>query len=336
MSRHFGIRLVALLAFLPVAVIPVVVISGCGEQSEKTDSQPQPDQYPPAETVPFIDALGRELEVTIGAERIVSLSPSNTELVYAVGAEDRLVGVTSYCNYPEAARTKEVVGGYDPTSIDLEQIISLKPDLVLASNRFHQPIIESLESLEIPAVGVEPSTLGKLLTAIEFLGQVTEREQNAGELTAALKQRVEAIRNSHPPAEKRLKVFFLLWEDPLATAGETSFIHEIIELAGGRNLFEDLEGDYIPINEESLLARNPDVIVVGGRHEANAAPSRILQRDTWRDLTAIREHRIIEIDGDWIARPGPRMVDAIEDLARQLNKINSAEGSEQAGSDDRP
>ncbi|HEY66539.1 MAG TPA: cobalamin-binding protein [Caldilineae bacterium] len=317
----------------PVAVSPTptpVPPTATPMPPTPTPVPPTPTPIPPTATpaaseatfpLSLVDGLGREVTIDRVPARIVSLAPSNSEILFAVGAGDQVVGVTKYCNYPpEACESKEIVGGFSAKSISVEKILALEPDLVLAAGKIHQPIIEALEQLDIPVVALTASTFDDVYANIELVGRLTAHEEQAAEVIAEMKARVAAVTEAVAsiPEEQRLKVFWETWDEPLMTAGPSTFIGQMIELAGGINIFADVTEDYPQISAEEVVQRNPDVILGPDSHGEKLTPEQVAQRPSWSQINAVKNGRIHLVNGDIVSRPGPRLAEGLEAIARAL------------------
>jgi len=263
-----------------------------------------------------IDRLNREVRFKATPRRIISLMPAATELMYAIGAGPQLVGVTKNCNYPPEAETLERVGGGTMESISREKIVSLKPDLVLCKWDHHQPLMETLQQFNIPALAIGPETLEQLFGEATMLGDITGHTEEATQLIAEMQLRLEKInaRVDSIPLSQRRKVFYEVWDDPLMTAGPGSFIGEALRLAGMQNIFEDATANYPKVSDEVVVARNPDVIFSPSTHASRVSLEKMLQRQGWGEVTAIREKQVFIVNGDHISRCGPRLLEAIEEM----------------------
>jgi len=263
-----------------------------------------------------VDRLKREVRFDATPKRIVSLMPAATELMFAIGAGPQLVGGTKNCNYPHEADALERVGGGTMESISREKIISLKPDLVLCKWDHHQPLMETLAKFNIPALAIGPETLNELFAEATMLGDVTGHAAEAERLIVQMRLRLEGInrRVRLVPPSKRRKVFYEVWDDPLMTAGPGSFIGEALRLAGMQNIFEDATGNYPKVSDEVVVARNPDVIFSPSTHASRVSLEKMLQRQGWGAVSAIKQKQVFIVDGDHISRCGPRLLDAIEEM----------------------
>jgi iron complex transport system substrate-binding protein len=287
-----------------------------GQRPSPASPSASADGFP----VTVVDGLGRRVTLPRRPDRIVSLAPKNTELLFALGADDRVVGVTSYCNYPPAARTREQIGGFSAKSQSVEKILALKPDLVAAAGELHESMIAELERLRIPVVSLGAESLAELDRELVLLGRLTGRETVAARLTEQMKARVARVTatvESIEPA-KRATVFYHVWSEPLTAAGPKCYLGELISLCGGINIINDVQQRYPHISQEILLARDPDVILAPSAETEPMTIERLKARPGWSQLKAVRSGRIYLIDGDLVSRCGPRLVDALEIMARSI------------------
>jgi len=267
------------------------------------------------------DALGRQVLVKALPQRIVSLAPSNTERLFAVGAWRTVVGVTTVDTYPPEVATVRKVGGFVPKSISVETIVSLKPDLVLAAGELQRPTIEALERLGLVVVAIEdPESFDEVYAAITLVGRLTGHEQEASRVVQAMRARLVRVQQAAAalPPEQRVTVFYEVYDAPLMTAGPSTIIGQMLEMAGGINIFADLKGRYPQVSSEEVVQRNPACILgLKGRMLA-LTPTQIGQRPGWTHITAVQRHCIHLLDDDTVARPGPRLAEALEAIARAL------------------
>ena len=262
----------------------------------------------------IVDDAGRKVLIPQAPGRIVSLAPSNTEILFAIGAGDQVVGVTDYCNYPQEAHEKDKVGGFsDP---NLEAIVALAPDLVLGTN-FNDGVIEDLAQLGIRGLVISPGTVEEVLTAIERVGYAVGRDGEAGALAENLRERLLAV-EEYIAGKERPRVLYQVWHDPLMVAGPGSFVDNAITLAGGDNIAWVAARGYPRFSSEVVVLRDPEVILSPKTHGSGAVADAPLPPG-WEDLTAVKEGRVYSIDADMIARAGPRIVAAIEEVARILH-----------------
>jgi iron complex transport system substrate-binding protein len=268
----------------------------------------------------IVDGLGRKVTINTIPQRIVSLAPSNTEILFALGLEDKVVGVTEYCNYPEAAKAKPKVGGF--STVDIEKVVSLKPDLVLATHIHSKTIIPALENLGITVVALTPGSINGVLDSIKLAGKITGQDKEATELIKELGTRIEAIADKKQklPTGQRPRVFYVTWHDPLMTAGTGTLSNDVIVQAGGQNIASDIAGDKT-IDLETVIGRDPEVIIVSiGMGTGEDLPWQYIKSEPrLKNTQALLNSRVYKIDGDLIHRPGPRIVDALEQTAQFIH-----------------
>jgi iron complex transport system substrate-binding protein len=267
------------------------------------------------------DALGRHVTLLTVPQRIVSLAPSNTERLFAVGAWPLVVGVTTTDTYPPDVATVRKVGGFVPKSISIETIVSLKPDLVLAAGEIQRPAIEALERLRIPVLAFEdPGSLDEVYAAITLVGQVTERTETARDVISAMRARVERVQKAVAtlPLAQRLTVFYEIHDAPLLTAGSSTMIGQMLTMAGGINLFGDLSGRYPQVSAEEVVKRNPACVLGLAGHKLTLTPAQLRQRPGWERIRAVQRNCIHLLDDDTVARPGPRLAEALEAIVHAL------------------
>lgn len=262
----------------------------------------------------YRDAMQREVILADTPQRVISLVPSVTEILFALEAQERLVAVTDYCTYPPAAQELPSIGNYaDPA---LEQILLFRPDLVIAAADMNRPaLVSKLEQLNIPVFVVYPRTVGETLTTINQLGRLVDRVEAAQILTRTMEQRLDRIGRQVPAGSKPGALVCVMLE-PLTVAGPDTFINDLLRLARGQNKVAEGPLRYPTWNAEALLTSNPQVIIVSA-HPGQPDPVRFFQR--WPQLQAVREERIETINADWLHRPGPRLVQGVEALARALH-----------------
>ncbi len=265
-----------------------------------------------------IDDLGRSVNIEGIPQRIVSLDPSNTEILFALGLGDKVVGVTEYCDYPPEAKDKEKVGKTKPP--DIEKIIALQPDLILAASYQAEDVIPTLEEMKFPVFALAPKNLDEVLKDIEAVGWLTGSDSKASKLVAELESRVKAITDEieRLEPEEKPRVFYICWTDPIYTGGRKTFIDDLIVRAGGENLFADIEG-YKTVDVEAVIARDPEVIIASTMLGAGNAPEWVRSEPLLKNVAARRNERICEIDPHLIDRHGPRIVEGLEDVAKCIH-----------------
>ncbi len=253
-------------------------------------------------------------------QRIVSLSPSATEMLFAIGVGDRVVGVSTACDYPPEAKEKEKVGALGTPS--LEKLLKVDADLMVTTPLRRPEVAARIERLGIRICTVEQRTLEDVYKSIIKLGRITGAEQAANELAAELssQQKEIARRYENIPVENRPRVFLELGADPLITAGRLSFVNDVIEKAGGRNIAASIEKDWIKINPEFLLREDPDIIILSYMRGQGPGKKGLAARIGWDQIKAVREGRIIDdVHPDYLLRPGPRIIEGLRMLAERFH-----------------
>ncbi len=278
---------------------------------------PEASRFP----VTIVDSGGNAVRIATAPRIIVSLSPSLTEILFAVNAGSAVKGVTTYCNYPEDAVKIEKVGGFSAKTISVEKIVSLEPDLVFADLSRHGPIIEALEGYGIAVISTDATSIEDIYDVIEMVGTASGNREKALTLIGSMKSRVARVAEitAGIAMERRPRVFWEVFDDPLMTAGPTTFIGRLIELAGGVNIFSDVTESWPRISHEELLERDPEVLMSSDSHGEKFTVERIKTRTGWEELSAVKSGRIYLFDGDIVSRPGPRIVDAIEMISAALH-----------------
>lgn len=251
------------------------------------------------------------MKINADPKRIISLAPSVTETLFALGLADRIVGVTSYCDYPPEAAQKERVG--DTMRPSIEKIVALKPDLVIASTASQlEQFVRRLDELGVPIYVSNPRSFDDVLASIERIGEITGTNARAVELTRTLRARIAANEQRVSALEKP-RVLFLLGTEPLITVGGASFVSDLIRRAGGVSVSDDAPGDYPMYSLETAVAKQPEVIFLQAG-EADL-PSRLKQ------TPAARSNRVFRLNDDLLLRPGPRIVEGLEQMAEKIHPI---------------
>jgi cobalamin transport system substrate-binding protein len=266
--------------------------------------------------VAVIDDLGRRVTLAAPAQRVISLAPSITESLFAIGAGEQLVGVTTYCDYPPEASSRARVGGM--TNPSIETILSLRPDLVALSMEGNTlEDFAHLTGLSIPVFVTNPRTLSGISHSIEQLGELTGHRGEAQRLVDSLGIRVARIRARTAGHPVRALLFVSL--QPLIAAGRNTFLNEILEAAGAKNIAVGVPGTYPAYSREAVLAEDPDALILTSDLTADIAGLTALFPE-WAGLSAVRKGRVYRVDPDIVSRPGPRAVDALEILFSLLQQ----------------
>jgi len=262
------------------------------------------------------DDRGKLIVLKKTPNRIVSLAPATTEMLFAIGVGDKVVGVTTYCDYPPATKNIPKVGGFINPS--LESIVKLNPDLIVAMRGNPLSLLERLEKMGYPVFALNPKSISDVLIGMKKLGELTGSKE-ANRVVRDLKARLERIRKRVEgiPYERRPKVVIELWDNPLIVFGKGSIGDEVIECAGGKNIIEGKVA-YPQISLETLIEKQPDVIILSHMTKVQNPLKEVKKRANWDKLKAVREGRVYAIDADIIDRPGPRLIQAVEILHRML------------------
>jgi iron complex transport system substrate-binding protein len=270
--------------------------------------------------IEITDQLGRVVKLDKIPQRIISLAPSNTEILFALGLVERVVAVTDYDNYPPEAKQKPTIGGFSTPNI--EKVVALSPDLVLATSIHQKQVIPNLEQRGITVFALAPKTLDEVLEAITLVGKITGEEKAASKLVAEMRTKIRAVtdKTSNLPEAQKPRVFYITWHDPLMTAGAGTLQDELIQKAGGTNVAQNLAG-YAGISLEAIVEANPEVMIAGvGMGTGADAPLQFAMTEPRLRNTDARLHnRVYAIDTDLTGRAGPRIVDALEQFAQYIH-----------------
>jgi iron complex transport system substrate-binding protein len=272
--------------------------------------------------VTLIDDLGCTITVTEKPERIISLAPSNTEILFALGLGENIVGVTEYCNYPPETEAKEKIGSYSTPHI--EKIVNHNPDLVFAAYGNPTGTVEALKRFNLTVIGLNARNLDEILYDLRLVGEITGTSTNASKLVTDMTQRIEATdeRLSALNSEEKPTVLHIIWHDPVWIAGKGTFEDELISRGGGVNI-APAEG-YKTLSLEHLIELNPDVIITPsgtgmGGTQTNFTYQYIINGPRLRDIKAVSTKRVYVINADIVCRAGPRIVEALEEMAKMLH-----------------
>jgi iron complex transport system substrate-binding protein len=258
----------------------------------------------------FTDAVGRKIQVPEKVDRVVSLAPNLTEIIFAVGGGDSLVGVTTFCNFPQ--QTKSIRKVSDTQTPNIENIVALQPQVVFVSTASQlEAFTKVLTEQKINVFVTAPNSLDDIYKSIDTIGKILGTSDRAEDLIREMKSRVAKVRDSTSGME-RPKVFLQIDKNSLYTIGKDSFITDIIARAGGISTTADLATAYPTLSRETALAMNPDVIVIS-ESEGNREPNEI-----FRNSPAVKNGRVYRVNADLLSRPGPRVVEAIEMIAADL------------------
>lgn len=265
----------------------------------------------------FRDEVGRKVIVPFPPKRIISLAPNITEILFDLGLDEEIVGVSIHCNFPEKAKTRVRVGSY--ISLDFERIISLKPDLIIATGAGNtREMVERLEKLSFQTYVIYPKNLDGILLSIDHIGQVVDRKKEATAIINDITRRrgriIELTQGLPRP-----RVFLQIGEAPIVTVGKGSFADDLIRQAGGSNVAGNEKKMYPRFGMEEILKRAPEVIIISSMNPRGDYQKVLQEWTRWKTIPAVKQGRIHLIDSDLIDRPSPRIIDGLEGIARILH-----------------
>mgnify|MGYP000846736403 FL=1 len=300
-GRNWGWRLLG----LGLTLILCLALGGSNLFASTTDAN-----FPTVIT----DGLGRKLEIKQPPQRLIALTPSVTENLFALDLGDRVVGVSSYSDYPAAAVEKPAVG--DAFQLNYEQILLLEPDLIIGDAQLVQNHMAKLEELGLPILAINPTNLQEVMEDLLLIGKAVGAVETAERVIAEMQGKILHVETTVKsfPKEARPLVFVEGWDEPLMTCGPGSFMQELIELAGGENLAADAGGAWVEYSSEMVVARDPEIILL-----TRPYASEVMNRSAWQEIQAVKAGRVIEVDADPFVRTTPRLADALVDLAGILH-----------------
>lgn len=271
---------------------------------------------PPAGQYPMVvtDYEGRQVTIPALPRRIISMAPSNTEILFALGAGDRLVGVDNFSDYPAAAREVPRIG--DLFNPNLEAMVAAQPDLVLAIGGSKR-MWEKLAAAGVPVVVLQPANLRQVMESIQLVGRIIGADAAAAAVVGQMQQQLEVVQLRLSYTTYRPRVFFEVWHDPLMSAGPGSFMDDLIRLGGGTNLAGDAASAWPEVSLEAMVAADPEVILTTNREWAEKVLAGELK--AWANTTAVRRGNVIVLDANLVSRPGPRMIYGLEQVASAMH-----------------
>ncbi len=264
----------------------------------------------------FVDDAGHRIYLSKPPARIVSLAPSITEMLFSLGLDEQIVGVTEFCDYPATAKSKAKVGYSNPS---VEAVVALRPEVVLAPRDFLRPDLQSkFEQLKIPVFVLDARTLEDIPLQIHTLGKMFEKTLAANEVTQRMRRRLAEIRGQVETLPAK-RVLYVLNSQPLITVGPGSFIHQMIGLAGGVNIAAQTGVAYPKLSMETVLKEDPEVLIFPSGEVETVPRSDQQQWRRWDSLSAVKQQRFHEVSSNLLNRPGPRVVEGLEQLARAIH-----------------
>jgi len=265
----------------------------------------------------IVDQLGRPVNLPDNPRRIVALAPNITEIMFALGQQHRLVGATRFSDYPPATVKLPKVGSY--IYLDLEKIVGLKPDLCIAIKDGNpKAVVDRLETLNIPVYAVDPKNLESVIETVSEMGKLLGAQKAAEKLKSDLQSRIQQVEQRVAQTKYRPRVFFQIGISPIVSVGTNTFIHGLIERAGGKNLAEG-SMSYPRFSREQVIALSPEVMVISSMARIEAFDRIKAEWNQWNDIPAVRDRRIFLVDSNRFDRPTPRLVDALEILVRLIH-----------------
>jgi len=308
---------------LLILIFSLALVTGCGITPPKSNPQSDVPQADPTTetTYPLTvkDDSGNNVTISSQPKRIVSMVPSATETLFALGLEENVVAVTKWDDYPVDVQKQAEYVFQDSLNPNVEQILKLNPDLIVLGLMGHDPkSIEAIRNLKVPVITVNPQTLEATYLTIETFGQLTNTQKQANQLVSAMKEKEQAIVKtvSKINSADRLKVWTEV-DDNLFTPGQGTFLNELLTKAGGINIADDVQG-WGQYNSEQVITKNPQVIFETYDYYQKDAVANIIARNGWQNIDAVKNKRVIGLDSNMVTRPGPRIVDGLESIAKAL------------------
>lgn len=312
--KHTPFFACMILAALCLAAVPALAAS--------------PDNRTASQVLTVTDDTGATVTLHGVPERIVSLAPANTEILFALGLGDKVVGVTDYCNYPPEAMTKPSIGGYSTVSV--EKVIALKPDLILADYGNGADVVNRLKGLNQTVIVLNPPDVTGILNDIVMVGHATGTDDNATALVSSLRSRIAAVEKNASALPVHPSIAHVVWNDPLYVSGNGTYQDQVITIAGGTNTFADKQY-WATVGIEEFVAANPDIIIVnsgagmGGGEDAIALAME--NESQFANVAAIKNHHVYVVDSDIMDRGGPRIVDALEIVEADIQNAEASEAT---------
>ena len=317
MNTKYVIATVVIITIIAVAAF--IYVSNQGPTAEELEALQN-----------LVDDTGYVTKMDAFPNKIISLAPSTTEILFALGLDEKVVAVSNYCDYPynfsawfEAGNMTTIGDFNDP---NLEVIYDLEPDLIIATGGVQVPIIDTLRNLDLKVLVLNPASIDGVLQNIELVGNATGKTTEANTLIGNINSRIDAVANTVAGATFTPTVYYEVWYDPtsLWTAGSQAWQNELIEKAGGVNIFNDQDLEYFQSSAEAVIERSPDIIILPEEGMGFGDPfwgslETVKARPGWDSVSAVQNDRLVTVDSNTIARAGPRVADIIEDLAEAFH-----------------
>jgi len=312
-----------LYSLLLVVLLTVGVLAGCAEKKDQVneESKTAVEKKTAEITYPLTltDATKTKVLISKKPEKIVSLIPSNTEIVFALGLDKEVVGVSDFDNYPQAAKKKEKIGGQE---INLEKIISLHPDLVLAHASWASTAEAGIQQLRNAGITVlvvnDAQNFDQVYDSVDLIGKATGETVKAEEMITGMKDKLAEIKTKAAEIKEKKKVLVEVSPAPeIYTPGKNTFMDQMLSVINAENIANDQEG-WIKIDQESMIKRNPDVILTTYGYYVKNAKDQVLSRKGWETVNAVKNKHVVDVDSDRVTRSGPRIVEGVEELAKAV------------------
>lgn len=298
-------------------LLVISLIVGCSVKEEEalieTEGEGNSSKYP----IEITDDSGTTVIFNSKPERIVSLSPSHTEIMYALELDDNIVGVTTYCDYPVEAQEKPKVG--DAFTLNLERIIELGPEMVINYWPMDESAKNQLMDAGIKVVTFSPESIDNIISTIEKIGLITDKEDKAKKLVEAINNKKNEIANKVKDIPKPKVFYEIEYNSALWTVGYGSFIDEMITLAGGENIAKDAKEAYSQYSVEALIEKNPEIYITNTFNIQSENLGIIKERPGYENIQAIKDNRIEILDGNLLSRPSHRVAEALELMAKAIH-----------------
>lgn len=301
-------------------LLVIAIITGCSTANETADQNGKGSQTVQSDfPLKVKDASGKEVTIDEQPKKIVSLIPSNTEILFALGLEKEVVGVSDFDNYPEAAAKKTKIGGME---FNVEKIVGLKPDLVLAHESGMATAKDGLKQLEDAGIAVfvvkDATNFDDTYDSIDTISEVTGTESKGDEIIKGMKDDLADIEDKAKTVKEKKKVWVEVSPSPeIYTAGKGTFIDEMLKAINAENAAGDLDG-WAKVSEEQPVAYNPDVIVTTYGYYTEKPKEQVIARKAWKDVSAVKNNNIYDVHSDKVTRPGPRLIEGVEELAKAI------------------
>ncbi|MCM2532854.1 ABC transporter substrate-binding protein [Neobacillus pocheonensis] len=310
-------------SLLFAVLLTIGALAGCSEKQNQVMENKQAGaekiSEQPAFPVTIKDAIGNNVTIEHKPERIVSLIPSNTEIAFALGLDKEVIGVSEFDNYPQAVKKKEKIGGED---LNVEKIISLRPYLVLAHESTVQASKAGLEQLKNAGINVlvikNADHFDEVYETIDMIGKATGETAKAAEIIMGMKKQLAAILAKAKGIKDKKKVLVEVSPAPdIYTAGKNTFMDEMLGMINAQNIAHDQDG-WVKIDEEAMVKRNPDVIITTYGYYVKNPVAQVLNQKGWENVKAVKNKKVMDVNSDQVTRPGPRIVEGVEDLAKAI------------------